>query len=559
MKHLLFILCLILFTATQQTTYAQIVFENTAKSTIYDYLDEMSNIKLIELNSSIKPYSRQLIAEKLREVNEQKDKLNKRQLGELTFFMRDYVKELNGTNQWDWFGRKVIGKNRVKFKEREKRVDLIYHKDSLFNITVNPIAGIQIWNNKNGMMMHRWNGAEMFACVGKHLGIYGNLRDNYESKEISGPQFLNQRMGGFFKGATAGFDNRDAREYSELRGGITYGWKWGYLGVVKESNVWGNNYNGSNILGNRNPSFAQIRLNIKPAKWFELNYFHGWLASKVIDSSRTQIYGTGPSQSFVPKYLAMNMFTLKPFRSFYVNIGNSIIYSRSINAGYLIPFIFFKSLDHTYNTLGNSQLFFDVSIRSIRKVHLYFTGYIDELSFGRMFSKTLNSNFWSGKAGIRLSNVIPNTTLTAEYTRTNPIAFQHYNPETTYESTGYNLGHYLRQNSQDIYFQIVYKPLPRLHISAFYDFASKGPDYPDNRNQKNPSTGKSYVLGLPFMESIIWQNKTIGGQLNYEVLNDIHIKLAAQYSSIWDPSGKYTPTYFAGKGITSSVTLCWGF
>jgi hypothetical protein len=304
------------------------------------------------------------------------------------------------------------------------------------------------------MTYHRWNGAEMFGYVGRNLGIYANLRDNYTSKDIFGPSYLVQDMGGRFKGATTGFTNRNAKEFSELRGGLIYSWKWGYAGILKEHNVWGNGYNGSNIISARCPSFAQIKLNIKPTKWLELNYFHGWLSSMVIDSSRSQNYGTGPSETYVPKYLAMNMFTIKPFKNFYLNIGNSIVYSNNINAGYLIPFIFFKSLDHTYSSLGNSAMFFDVSIRNLKYFHFYYSMFIDELSIGRMFNKNLQSNFWSMKGGVQIINLIPNTTITAEYTRTNPITYKHYNPETTYESTGYNLGFYLRDNSQNLYLKI---------------------------------------------------------------------------------------------------------
>jgi hypothetical protein len=540
-------------------SYGQVVFEHVSKTAIYDYLDEMSNLKLIELNSAIKPYSRTFIAEKLKEIDQKKETLNKRQKGELEFFLRDYRKELNLPNQIDWLGKKVFGKNSVKFSEREKRVDLFFYKDSLFNISVNPVGGATVWANDSGMVYHRWNGAEMNAYVGKHLGIYGNLRDNYVSQNIYDPTFLTHDMGGRFKTATIGFSNRKAREYSEMRGGLTYAWKWGHLGLIKEHNVWGNNYNGSNILTSRSPSYAQIKLNIKPAKWIELNYFHGWLASQVVDSSRTQNYGTGFNEVYVPKYLAMNMFTIKPIKYLHFSFGNSIVYSNNINAGYLIPFIFFKSLDHTYSSVGNSSLFFDLSIRNLKKVHIYFSGFIDELSIGRMFKKDLHSNFWSGKAGIRLSNLVRNVTLTAEYTVTNPITYKHYNPETTYESTGYNLGHYLRDNAQDMYFQIVYKPLPRLSLAFDYNYASKGPDYEDNRNLINPTTGKVFVWGLPFQESLIWESTTLGFQANYQILNDIHVKLGARYSNVWDPTGKYTPTVFSGKQLTTTATVCWGF
>lgn len=550
--------CLI-FLVYSTLAHSQVVFEHVSKTAIYDYLDEMANLKLIELNSAIKPYSRQLIAEKLNEIKGKEAKLNKRQKSELAFFLRDYGKELEMYNQIDWLGKKVFGKNRTKFKDRQKRVDLFYYKDSLVNVTLNPIFGAEIWYNSEGMNYHRWNGADMFGYVGKHLGLYMNIRDNFYSNNLFTSSFLVQTTGGRFKGATDQFENKKASEFSELRGGLIYGWKWGNLGLVKEHNVWGNNYNGANILFNRGPSFAQIKLNIKPAKWIELNYFHGWLSSQVVDSSRTQSYGTGPSEVFVPKFLAMNMFTFKPIKNLHFSLGNSIVYANNINIGYLIPFIFFKSLDHTYSSLGNSSIFFDLSIRNLKYFHFYFSGFMDELSVRRMLDKGKHSNFWSGKAGVRISNLIPNTTLTAEYTISNPITFKHYNPETTYESTSYNLGHYLRDNAQNLFFQIAYKPLPRLGFTFYYDYASKGPDYPDNRFQISSITGNSYVLGLPFQESLIWESSTFGGQVNFELINDVHIKLGAQYANIWDPSGKYTPSYFAGRKLTTTATLCWGF
>jgi hypothetical protein len=81
-----------------------------------------------------------------------------------------------------------------------------------------------------------------------------------------------------------------------MQGGITWSWKWGNAGFIKDRQQWGNNYNGANIFGGNNPTFVQLRLNLKPARWFEFNYFHGWLNSMVVDSSRsywvTNSYGT---------------------------------------------------------------------------------------------------------------------------------------------------------------------------------------------------------------------------------------------------------------------------
>ena len=99
-------------------------------------------------------------------------------------------------------------------------------------------------------MYHRWGGLDAFAYIGKHWGLYANLRDNNETENISGPDYFTLREGGAYKGL----------DYSEMRGGITYSWKWGSFGIVKDHLEWGNNYHGAMILSDRAPSFAQIKL-----------------------------------------------------------------------------------------------------------------------------------------------------------------------------------------------------------------------------------------------------------------------------------------------------------
>jgi len=84
---------------------AQVVYEDINNKGIYDFLDELANLKVIEINSVVKPYSRQFIAEKLVEAKEYSNgqaekrtigqekkryQLNKRQVKELEFYWQDY-------------------------------------------------------------------------------------------------------------------------------------------------------------------------------------------------------------------------------------------------------------------------------------------------------------------------------------------------------------------------------------------------------------------------------------------------------------------------------------
>ncbi len=143
-------------------------------------------------------------------------------------------------------------------------------------------------------------------------------------------------------------------DFSEARGGLTYAWKWGSVGLVKDQPEWGAGYHGTNIQSGHAPSFAMIKLRLNPSRWFDFNYYHGFLSSDVVDSSRS--YWTNDTYRIVyyQKYMAANMFTFYPFKNFNFSIGNSIIYTNESGGGplaaYLIPFLFYKSVDITLSS-----------------------------------------------------------------------------------------------------------------------------------------------------------------------------------------------------------------
>ena len=62
--------------------------------------------------------------------------------------------------------------------------------------------------------------------------------------ELTARDFQNQRIGGsnikIFSGGK--------RDYWELRGGITYAWKWGHVGLIMGQFEWGENNAGCQYL-----------------------------------------------------------------------------------------------------------------------------------------------------------------------------------------------------------------------------------------------------------------------------------------------------------------------
>jgi len=509
---------------------------------IYDFLDELANIHIITINSAVKPYSRLFISQRLKEADKKREQLNQRQQKELDFYLMDFRKE-----NFEEGVKGIIGFRGFKNAKIQLRRDLIYYKDSIFSLTVNPILGGEVFTNSSGKATYWRNGAELHGYIHK-WGFYASLRDNHENPLLGRSAYLTQREGGHIKGST---------DWSEMQGGVTYSWKWGNAALVKDKLQWGNNYNGANIFGGNNPTFVQLKLHISPVKWFDFNYFHGWLNSMVVDSANsywvTNSYGTDYREVYHKKFIAANMITFTPVKYLNVSVGNSIVYSdENINPAYLIPLFFYKSVDHSL-TSGvdnmNSQMFIDISSRQIKNLHLYATMFIDELSVSR-FTEKDEWNFFSYKAGFRITDLpLSNLSFTTEFTYTYPLTFQHYVPTLTFETNGFNLGHYLRDNSREWYIALDYRPVRTLNINLYFTDAIRGPDYTELGVPR---------VGNPPLNSVEWHNATIGLKASYQVINDLYTWFSFTSSDISGDS-RWGPEYFYGKKSTVNLGVSFGF
>ena len=85
MKRLLLLITFI--TTITFITNSQVVYEPVTSNPVYQLLDELAALKVITINSAVKPYSRVFIANKLNQALEKGDKLNKRQLEEVRFYL----------------------------------------------------------------------------------------------------------------------------------------------------------------------------------------------------------------------------------------------------------------------------------------------------------------------------------------------------------------------------------------------------------------------------------------------------------------------------------------
>ncbi len=572
-KFILLLFCAFSFS----NMFSQDIPEHVSYTRIYDYLDELASEGVIELNSTVKPYSRQFIAKKLLQAQTHDTELNRRQQEDLRFFLNEFALEQNKLPETKL---NLVNKKTSSLAFMQPA---FHYKDSLFRTRITPILGMHITHNANGNITKRWYGAEFQAMMGKHLSVYGSLRDiSIQGQLLARPTYLNDFSGYEYKESTAVGGGGD---YSDSRGGIKYAWNWGSVGLVKDNVVWGDNYHGSNILSGRAPSFPMLTLHLKPTKWFEMQYIHGWLVSNVADSSHYYLEnGTTIHYRPANKFLAANIFTFTPIKKLNVSIGNSIVYAENnVQAAYLLPFAFYKSLDHSMTKgLGvenqNSQVFFNVSSRNIKHLHLFTSVYADEINFARFKPSSSEKNPISIKLGANLSNFpIQNLSVIGEFTRSNIINYKHSIPVLTWASNSYNLGSYLGDNSQEMYLALRYKPIRGLDLNLSFMDAKHGNEYEYLRRDANHADAISKIISQPVLGEITWSNKTIGFNAQYEVFSNAYALINVMYSDI---SGYnltsspiagevrktvqgyldlFTPAYLQGKNTTITVGFSFGF
>jgi hypothetical protein len=512
--------------------FSQVVYQDLGNTNIYEFLDELANLKIISLHSEVKPFSRIMIAEKLKEASAKQDHLNKRQKKELLFYLKDFNLETHSDLSWFKNGKGLFKKTNnlgIPFNPLA-----FLYKDSLLTFSLRPILGIKFISNSTGNLLHRWSGAEIFATVGKHFGFYASLRDNHENEMMVKPEYFMQEEGAVWKEIGKGGD------YSEMRGGVTYAWNWGSVALIKDHFEWGVNYHGSNIFSGRTPSFPYFELRMNPAKWFKFTYITAWINSDVIDSSRSYYIPNGIRSFYFNKFLSASLFTFTPWNDLDVSVGNSVIScAKNYNPAFLSPFLFYTNFSSSGDSLQkkyygqNSQLFFLLNSRQIPHLHLYGSCFIDDLGSGNN-TGNIKYNSLSFKAGFRVSDFpLQNFSFTGEYTRSTPNAYLCNVATLTFASNEYNLGHYLKDNSQEIYVAVDYKPIRGLHIRVDYLFAQHGDD------QVKKTLGK-----------IVWENQTLTAGVNYEIINNVYVFGEYMYSKT-KGGNTYTPPIFHGN--TNSV------
>jgi hypothetical protein len=526
-------------------SFSQELFISTSNPGIDELLDELANNRIIALNSAAKPYSRIFIAERLVEALKKDSLLSKRQVADILLYLPGFSNEVSRLNITLPPNRQIQGMDPGTFSPDPLSINA---RTRWLAFSLRPVVDYTQYYNQNGAFYSATTGTGIMAYLGKHIALSAGISRTFQNCILANPEYFTISQGGNYQRYSDG-----GGDFTEWTGQLTYSWKWGSIGLYHDHFTWGNGYHGSNIFSGKPPALPFLKLHVKPAKWLEFNYVHARLYHSELDFSDVNLSDQYVFASSTSKYIAANLLTVTPWRGLDITAGNSIVYDGPFQLAYLIPVLFYKSVDHTLmNTINNenSQMFFDISSRQIKHLHLFLSLFVDEFKMSRIRTKEEN-NFLGWKAGLKVSDFpARNLFFTFEGTRTLPMTYQHYVPTITYASDGYNLGNYLRDNSQELFLALSYKPFRGLMVSLSCNVAQHGDEFQYGLVED--------PVKLPVLKNISWQDQSLELSASYSILSNLAVFINFLYRETRGDI-RFTAPVFLGKTSTVSAGLQAGF
>ncbi|NMB83191.1 MAG: hypothetical protein GYA14_15380 [Ignavibacteria bacterium] len=518
---------------------------------IYDFLERMTVKDALDFNSFFKPISRKEIAAMLHEI--EPEKLSDVEKEELIYLKQEFNREIISIiNPNQNFNGKL---NLLWAGSTEDRLNLLDYNSPHFNFTFNPILGLSVRNIYDELQLKRWWGFSFYGDI-NDFSFQGDFRDNWEQGDNLDKDYrFNDKTGPIILKSTT-----NTIEYSETRGAVLYSNEWMTIGAVKELFNLGSGYRSQLVLSQKAPSFPSIYLKLAPVEWLQFNYLHGWLISRIEDTLltyKTFIQGRD-RRIYRDKYFVMHDIQIKPFSDLTLNLGETVIYSdNGVYWGYLIPFLFFRSVDHMFeggggsNAGNNGSLFFDINYKFLSKFKTYFSVFIDELSLSDLLDGSSDRNQFAYSIGLHAYDFgISNLGARIEYSRILPWVYSNFVQTQTYTNSNYLLGHYIGQNSDQLFLQLDYRLLRGLEFKFWGEMIRRG-GFDDVANQYTDP-------GEPFLYGLRRNETNLGLEITYEYIHDLSGRISYQYSDITDEDALRTPEFMMGRQHSFSVGFYYG-
>ncbi|MCK5077073.1 MAG: hypothetical protein KAR38_11890, partial [Calditrichia bacterium] len=346
--------------------------------------------------------------------------------------------------------------------------NLLKYKDDKFDFSINPQLRLVKYKQEKPVSqneLHFSNGFEVKGSFNEKIKFYWNLLDNTFNGDIV------QNVGNYEKNSGYSFISRNENSinwnenifYTSLD---IYG---ANVQIGRNFLKWGPGERDNIILSTNAPAFDQLKIRFQSKKiqytiiaGSLINVEEGVFSFKEADKIKKSIAAQRINLSFV-NWLSFS-------------INQMIIYgNRDLEPGYSLPFSFFKSSEHLYGDRDNGLLAADITIKPFKKVMIYGTWLLDDITTGKLGTDFYGNKF-GFQTGIKLYDLFLNDNkMVVEYIRLKPYVYTHklgdFNEYKNYDSP---LGSFLQPNS-DMVYMMTDKYLPfNLKLTAEYEYIRHG-------------------------------------------------------------------------------------
>ncbi len=525
---------------------------------IYPYLDRMETLGFLShVHNGIKPFSRNEISRYLKELIPQTDRLTHIDRRRLQDFLLDYRRELQPQRKYEqtpgeqnWYSVLASWSNFKKdfrryFKQahpEERNYVYIYEKgkdDFYFNYE----QGLTYEQRSDNVS--RSASWQTFIFRGTLNETFG-YRAETELHGLRGDEsyLLNIPI---LKGAWSERPGESGARYSDRTGGELY-WHTDYLDIqlAQQEVEWGYGESGKLILSRNPEQYPYLSLG-KDWGWVKFISLHGKLQSFPQDTL------TDGQRLYPDKWLAAQRLEISPAPWLTFGLNENFIYgNRYVDWAYLLPFNFYRAVQHKLRDRDNATISVDVEVLPYPGMKLYSTVFLDEFRMSEIGSD------WFGNKQALLTGFyltdpfgLANLSLRAEYTAIMPWVYTHKYRVNSYTSDYRSLGHWAGPNSEVLYVRLKKEWHQRFSSGFTFRQFKHGANYADENIGGDILLGRGVPYGSQldatdykdtrrFLEGTLTTERRYSVDAEYEIFNDLY--LCARYHLIDKKTGRQKET-----------------
>lgn len=369
----------------------------------------------------------------------------------LVALYQDNLEELPDSLRTKMASKKALG----RFYQTPANLYEVHIKD--FDLVINPVIQLRYMKESDNdeTLFQNTRGISVRGRIANKIGFAAYLSENQERDpyyvQAWEDSFKSVPGGGYYKNFKGtGFDYFDARGYITFNAAKYIDITFGY-----DRNFIGNGYR-SLFLSDFSQNTLFLKLNTRIWKFNYQNIF----------MELTQTEPRAADRLLRKKYAAMHHLDVQLTKAINVGLFEGVVFGRSnrFEFGYLVPVIFYRSIEQQNGSFDNSVAGIDFKANIRKQFQVYGQFLLDEFNLAQI---RRNDGWWANKWGIQLGAKyvnafgIDNLDLQVEMNRVRPFTYSHRDSVANYTHYNQPLAHPLGANFNEVIGILRYQPAPR--------------------------------------------------------------------------------------------------